>query len=692
IYTSGSTGRPKGVVVSHTGLGVLAAEQVERFGLSTDSRVLQLASFSFDAAVMEMLMAFASSGALVVAPAGRLGGEDLVRELERNRITHALIPPTVLSGLAEAELPSLETLVVGGEACAGELVGRWAPGRRMINAYGPTESTVCAALSRPLTGDARPPIGRPVTGTRLHVLDPALRLVPVGVTGELYISGEGLARGYAGRAVLTAGRFVADPYGPAGTRMYRTGDLVRRLRDGSLEYVGRADDQVKVRGFRIELGEIEAVLLRDAQVAQAAVAVRSDRPDDRRLVGYVVPRAGVVLDGAVVRRELARHLPDHMVPAAVVVLDGLPRTVNGKLDRQALPAPDFTTAITDDTPRTPQEATLSRLFAEVLELPRVGIHDDFFELGGHSLLATRLISRVRETLGVQHTIRTLFEFPTVAALAELDPDGGGTGDSFAALLPLRPRGTKPPIFCVHPAGGLSWCYAGLMSGIDTGHPIYGLQARGMSDGEEPPTALDDMAADYVNTLRAVQPAGPYHLLGWSYGGIVAHAIAARLREQGEEVALLALLDSYPNPPLAGKIPGDQEIARLLLEGLGRDAGEPARSALDLPKLMELVPEDGSPFAGLTSARMRSLVDIVTNNIRLVEAHEPVVYDGDVLFFTATEGRIEDWMSHEAWTPHVNGRVENHPIACEHGEMANPGPLRRIGSLISQKLSRRASRP
>ncbi|WP_344486934.1 amino acid adenylation domain-containing protein, partial [Streptomyces amakusaensis] len=213
IYTSGSTGRPKGVVVSHAGLGALAAEQVDRFGLSAGSRVLQLASFSFDAAVMEMLMAFASSGTLVVAPAGRLGGEALVRELDRHRITHALIPPTVLSGLAEAELPSLETLVVGGEACAGELVARWAPGRRMINAYGPTESTVCAALSRPLTGDARPSIGRPVTGTRLHVLDPALRLVPVGVTGELYVSGEGLARGYAGRAALTAGRFVADPYG-----------------------------------------------------------------------------------------------------------------------------------------------------------------------------------------------------------------------------------------------------------------------------------------------------------------------------------------------------------------------------------------------------------------------------------------------------------------------------------------------
>ncbi|MFC5157090.1 phosphopantetheine-binding protein, partial [Streptomyces amakusaensis] len=250
------------------------------------------------------------------------------------------------------------------------------------------------------------------------------RLVPVGVTGELYVSGEGLARGYAGRAALTAGRFVADPYGPAGTRMYRTGDLARWRADGELEYVGRADDQVKVRGFRIELGEIEAALLALENIAQAAVAVRSDRPDDRRLVGYVVPRAGVVLEGAVVRRELARRLPDHMVPAAVVVLEGLPRTVNGKLDRQALPAPDFTTAITDDAPREPDEETLCRLFAEVLGVPRVGIHDSFFDLGGHSLLAARLISRIEGVLGVRFSVRDLFEWPSVAGLVGLGRGGG----------------------------------------------------------------------------------------------------------------------------------------------------------------------------------------------------------------------------------------------------------------------------
>ncbi|MFF8960956.1 alpha/beta fold hydrolase, partial [Streptomyces sp. NPDC014894] len=420
-----------------------------------------------------------------------------------------------------------------------------------------------------------------------------------------------------------------------------------------------------------------------------------------------------------VRRRLTRDLPDHMVPAAVIVLDRLPQTVNGKLDRSALPAPDFTGIVTDDAPRDHREETLCRLFAEVLALPRVGIHDSFFEIGGHSLLATRLIGRMETAFGVRYTIRTLFEAPTVAALAERlhshedkDEREDETGDPFAALLPLRPRGSRPPVFCVHPAGGLSWCYAGLMSGLDAGHPIYGLQARGISGEEERPARLADMAADYVHTLRSVQPKGPYHLLGWSYGGAVAHAMAALLREQGEEVGLLALLDSHPHPPVAGRVPEEREVLQLLLEGLGRDLGQEAGDTLDLPALLEIARERDSALAGLTVDHALSLADIVINNIRLIEAHEPPVYDGDVLFFTATESAAEsvtdgaaesateraaqsdaqNRTGHEAWTPYVNGRIENHPIACEHGEMTDPEPLREIGSVIAREMSRRASRP
>ncbi|TLS44251.1 amino acid adenylation domain-containing protein [Streptomyces montanus] len=432
IYTSGSTGEPKGVVVENRGLAALAATQVERFGLGPGARVLQFSSPGFDASVMELLMAFASGGTLVVPPEGPLVGEALERALTEGRITHALVPPAALATLPASGLPELRTLVVGGEACSGELVARWAQGRRMANAYGPTESTVCATISVPLSGDRTPgaktpPIGRPVAGTRVHVLDAWLRPVPPGVVGELYLAGDGVARGYLNRPGLTAGRFVAHPFGTPGERMYRTGDLARWTADGELEYAGRADDQVKIRGFRIEPGEIEAVLSRHPAVAQAAVTVREDEPGERRLVGYVV--GGTVgqtvdvdtvdtVDTDELRRYAGESLPDYMVPSAVVVLDSLPLTPNGKLDRGALPAPGPGAAVRPEgrAPGTPAERVLAGLFGELLKLPEVPLDQGFFALGGDSISSIRLVSRAAEA-GVVISPRDVFEHQTVAGLA-----------------------------------------------------------------------------------------------------------------------------------------------------------------------------------------------------------------------------------------------------------------------------------
>ncbi|HEX7817151.1 amino acid adenylation domain-containing protein, partial [Dyella sp.] len=365
IYTSGSTGRPKGVVVTHRGLGNLGRTLAQRFGVTNQGRVLQFASHSFDAAISEIAVAFMAGAALIMAPAEVLQDKDALMALvEREQATYTTFPPALLPELDPDRMPSLTALGVAGDACPPATVARWSVGRRLLNEYGPTETTICATASEPLAGSTKPPIGRPLANTRVYVLDARLQPVPVGVTGELYVAGLGLARGYHQRPALTAERFVAHPF-EAGQRLYRTGDLVRWLDDGQLDFLDRTDHQVKIRGFRVELGEIEAALAHLPHVAQAAVVARQDTPGHKQLVGYAIAEPGHELDPMALRRTLAELLPDYMLPAAILVLDALPLSPNGKLDRAALPAPDYQPQRGLE-PRNPQEAALAALFAEVL--------------------------------------------------------------------------------------------------------------------------------------------------------------------------------------------------------------------------------------------------------------------------------------------------------------------------------------
>ncbi|MFE2286473.1 amino acid adenylation domain-containing protein [Streptomyces sp. NPDC059443] len=418
IYTSGSTGRPKGVAVTHTGLAPLLTAQTEAMRLDADSRVLQFASPSFDAATFEVVVSVLAGARLVLAPADQLlPGEGLVELVARQGVTHITLPPAALSVLPTDALPTVRTLVVAGEACPPSLVARWAPRVRMLNGYGPTETTVCTTMSAPLSGSLAPPIGRPITHMRVYVLDERLRPVPPGVPGELYAAGPALARGYAGRPGLTADRFQPCPFGPPGERMYRTGDLVRWHPDGHLDYIGRGDHQVKIRGYRIEPGEIESVLARHPAVAQAVVVAREDRPGSRRLIAYAAPAPGAgPLDPAALRAHVGDVLPSFMVPAAVVVLDALPLTPNGKIDRAALPVPALTDTGPGRTPVTEREEILARLFQEVLGVERAGADASFFELGGDSIMAIQLVARVREH-GLRLTPSDIFKLRTVEALA-----------------------------------------------------------------------------------------------------------------------------------------------------------------------------------------------------------------------------------------------------------------------------------
>ena len=424
MYTSGSTGRPKGVMVPHAAVTHLVLE-TNYVQLVAGDRVAQLANVTFDAATFEMWGALLHGAALVVLEEETvLNAPALARRLADEQITTAFFTTALFNQVARvtpAAFAGLRYVLFGGELADPRwpraVLQQGAPAQ-LLHVYGPTETTTFASWCALDAGaeDSTVPIGRPISGTRLYVLDAGLGPVPVGVVGELYVAGAGLARGYLGRCRLTAARFVADPYGAAGTRMYRTGDLARWRLDGRLEFVGRTDDQVKLRGFRIELGEIEAALHSQAEVAQAIAMLREGADGDKSLVAYVMAAVGQRVDPVTVRQQLGTVLPDYMIPTTVVVLDGLPSLPSGKIDRTALPVPDLRSGVAYRAPRTPEEEILCELFAEVLGVPRVGLDDDFFELGGHSLLAMVLVSRVRATLGVELAIRTLFEAPRVGAL------------------------------------------------------------------------------------------------------------------------------------------------------------------------------------------------------------------------------------------------------------------------------------
>ncbi|MFE7676811.1 amino acid adenylation domain-containing protein, partial [Streptomyces albidoflavus] len=417
IYTSGSTGSPKGVLVAHSNVVNFVTTLNDTVGVQPDSRFLQFASPSFDASVSELFMPLLAGAAAVLVHGGRLGmGEPLADLIRAGDVSHAVLPPSALAVLPTDTLPPGATVFTVGEACPPDVVTRWSDKHILLNAYGPTEGTVCATCSAPLAGSETPSIGRPLSNVRVYVLDSGLQPVPPGVVGDMYIAGGGIARGYVGQSGLTAERFVADALGPPGSRMYRTGDLARWRDDGALDFVGRSDEQVKIRGFRIELGEVEFALTADPSVVRAAAVVREDTPGEKRLVGYVETAPGAVPDPADLRASLARKLPHYMVPSIVVVLDDLPLNTSGKVDRKALPSPHYGLGSRSRSPRTDREELLCRLFAKVLSLTDLGIDDVFFDLGGDSIMAIQLVGLAREA-GLEITPRQVFERPTVAELA-----------------------------------------------------------------------------------------------------------------------------------------------------------------------------------------------------------------------------------------------------------------------------------
>ncbi|WP_268867146.1 non-ribosomal peptide synthetase [Nocardia aurantiaca] len=697
VYTSGSTGTPKGVVVTHTGIANLAAEARERFGLSPSCRMLAAASPSFDVSILEWLSAAAAGATLVLAPAGVVAGAELAERINAEHVTHAAFTPTVLASLRPGQVDTLRTVIVGGEVCPPDLVNQWAPGRTLMTSYGATETTVASCGDTPLTAtmDSPPLIGGPTRGFSAVVLDRRLRPVPREVTGELYLSGPGIARGYHGQPVLTASRFIPDPYGPAGTRMYRTGDLVTWTGDRRLRYIGRSDLQIKVNGHRIEPGDIETALCSHPGVSRAAVAVHTRPNGTDQLTGYVAPAPHATPDTAELTTHLATLLPTHMIPTAIVMLDRMPLTATGKLDRNALPVPDLRRQSRFRAPSTPLEATVCEAFAHTLDIERIGVDDGFFDLGGNSLTAAQLVSRLAESTGVTMPLQWLFTDPTPELLArriESRRDGLAGQDfgeqdlaeALSVMLPLRASGTEPPLFCIHPAIGLAWGFTGLVRYLDPDRPVRGLQSPALTDPTVRFDTLEQLAARYVREIRSVQPHGPYHLLGYSLGGTIAHAIAVRLRREGDSVATLAMMDTRVVTADSFRAP-TPSVATMLAE-FGGFAVPDGPAELTVEAATELLHGQGGLFTAVTPAHLVSLQRDYTRLVDLTWNHRPALFDGDLIYFSAADDRVDDGSSPaDAWSDHVTGRITEHRIPVRHERMTEQDSLRTIGFVLTEHL-------
>jgi amino acid adenylation domain-containing protein len=691
IYTSGSTGVPKGVEVEHRGIVNLAATQGEALAVGPDSRILQFASPNFDASVSEFVMALAAGASLHFAPRDELWpGPPLADLLRRRAITHVTLPPSALAVMAPDDVPTGLAVIVAGEASGAELTARWAPGRRLINGYGPTEATVCAAQELCVPSAGPPPIGRPLANVQIHLLDAEGRVVPVGMPGEIVIGGIGVARGYLGRPDLTAERFRPDPFRPGG-RLYRTGDLGRHRPDGRIDFLGRIDQQVKIRGHRIELGEIEAALARHAAVAAAAVVARPDRAGLQRLVAYTVAGSGTVAPPAAeLRRFLAGSLPDYMIPTAFVALDRLPATPNGKIDRAALPDPAGGPR-TGLGPRDPLEQKLGLIWRDILGIEDPAIDDDFFALGGDSLLAAHLVARIARDLGAHLPIAALLHgatIETVARALRTQPT------AWSPLVAMRAAGRRPPLYCVHPAGGTVLPYAELSRALGPDQPFSGLQAFGFEEGQAPLSTVEAMAGLYVDAIRAAQPEGPYHLSGWSFGAVVAFAMAQKIRAEGGEVGHLIVLDAALGLDHGGEGEADiiQRVIGMYSKLFERDVALADLAAADpegrMAMLVERAIEARLFPADFDLAQARRLARLIANCFDAGRSYLPQPYPGRITLVRAREVPMTFAEETLGWGALAGGGLDLRWTAGSHLSMLRPPYVADLAACITEILAGR----
>jgi amino acid adenylation domain-containing protein len=697
IYTSGSTGQPKGVLVSHASIASHCLNVRNYYELDSSDKVLQFASPSFDLSLEQVLPTLIVGARLVMISTDVLHTTEFHKKISEFGLTVLNIPTGYWQELAREWADLLELVpniqprvfIVGGDTMLPEFLDLWnrTPLRsiRLINAYGPTETTITATAFdvtpwlRERSTLQRVPIGRPLANREIYILNKYGNVVPMGVPGELYIGGDCLARGYLNRADLTAENFIANPFsGEPGGRLYKTGDLARYLSDGNIEFLGRIDHQVKIRGFRVELEEIEAVLRQHPAVGGTVVLARENAPGEKQLVAYVVAQGESPPTASELRIFLKEKLPDYLMPAVFVPLDALPMMPNGKVDRGALPEPGRTRSEPGRAfvaPRNALELQLTSLWEEVLGVRPIGVTDNFFELGGHSLAAVRLFALIEKRLGKKVPLATVFQGATVEHLAKI-LNQHAKAPPHSSLVAIQPGGNRRPFFLIHPAGGHVFPYVHLAHHLGSDQPSYGLQARGLEEGQERHSRIEDMAAYYIEALRTVQPAGPYLLGGWSMGGFVALEMAQQLRAQGEMVALLALLDT--RIPTADEELDDEDFdARLLVDfiryfGLSLD---PRDSLAGLPKheLLERVlahaKRAGLMPSDIEVSQAQPFIELCKADFRATQNYVLHQYPGRITLFKAGQelaGTSSDPTL--GWSQWAAAGVDVHIVPGNHATM------------------------
>lgn len=676
LYTSGSTGLPKGVRILQRNLVNFLASMRREPGLDEHDVLCAVTTLSFDIAALELYLPLVVGARIVIATEEeQVDPAIFARLLREHAVTVLQTTPTLLRLLLSSdrahEVDGIR-LLIGGEAMPRSLAEAMLPRcRELWNLYGPTETTVWSTIERVSHGDGVVPLGKPIANTSIHVLDDRRQRVPDGDIGEIWIGGAGVADGYFRDPGKTAERFLPDPFAGDGSRMYRTGDL-GSLRDGTLYFHGRVDDQIKLRGYRIEPGDIEAAALADPSVHQAVAVVREVSEDDRRLVLYVVADPGPGLIPRL-RTAMRERLPAYMRPQHIEILDALPRTPNGKIDRKALPPPSV---LADPEPAPhgptsdPLESSLAALWSELLKVHDIGPEDDFFDLGGDSLLAVRVFERMQAMTGVNLPLATLLTAPTVAAQAAAFRAAGarepgrdtsapdGHEAQWAPLVPIQPHGTHPPLYFIHAVGGNVLNYVPVARRLDANRPVYGIQALGLDGTTAPLESVPEMARRYLAEIRRVQPRGPYFLAGGSMGGMIAYEMAQQLVSGGDRVGMLAMLDTYA--PLA---PGNRPARSLSVRRIASSAWARLLDAVDDYRLRRIRTR-GGPLPHNLRGR-----EVKRAHYRALRVYRPDPYTGDIVLFRASK-QPGAWSGLQClgWNEYVSGTIEVIKVPGNHGNL------------------------